>query len=223
MLDDLTTVLLIALLVMLGIYTLQLKNKIIELVRENQRYIDERDNARTLSLHDTLTGLANRRFLVETLKKTLAHLKRQTSETLGTLFIDLDNFKPVNDTYGHDVGDEVLRLVAERFREIAREADIIARIGGDEFVIILENNQRGNSKEAVEAMRNIAERIIKSVSRPYKIGGLKINISCSIGLAVLSNPDNDISAENVLKSADTALFEAKKNGKGMVVVLELLD
>jgi len=154
--------------------------------------------------HDALTGLANRVLLNQRLEQALARAHRK--EMLAVHHLDLDQFKAVNDTFGHPVGDRLLNLVAERLRAVVRETDTIARMGGDEFVIV-----QAQIAEAADATA-LAERIVHRVSQPYDIDGQQAVIGVSIGIAV--GPGDGISADMLLRNADLALYRAKGDGRG---------
>jgi diguanylate cyclase (GGDEF)-like protein len=120
--------------------------------------------------------------------------------------IDLDNFKSINDTYGHSIGDKVLQLVSRRFENITRNIDLIARLGGDEFAIILNNITKNFDPFTV------AEKIIDSISQPMDINGQHINIGATIGISV--SPEDALNLEDFIHHADKALYKAKHLGKG---------
>jgi diguanylate cyclase (GGDEF)-like protein/PAS domain S-box-containing protein len=154
--------------------------------------------------HDALTGLANRTQLVEKLSDALAVLSLQGAG-IAVHFIDLDRFKNVNDTLGHDGGDFLLKTVAERLRSVTRIDDIVARLGGDEFVVV----QVGvNGKDQAE---DFARRLISAVTAPMKFGGHAIVATVSIGIAL--GPADGASPERLLKCADLALYKAKAEGR----------
>ena len=156
-----------------------------------------------LANHDALTGLPNRAVFQERLDLAVAQAKRGYHMALHC--IDLDNFKTVNDTYGHNVGDKLLKEIADRLKHLKRDTDTIARIGGDEFVII----QVGiNGETGAEIL---AHRVIKTVSEPFDIDGQIINISASVGIAFA--PDNAEDGEELYKLADSALLDSKKDGR----------
>ncbi len=157
-----------------------------------------------LANHDILTGLPNRRLFIELLKQELRQADRQKTKT-AVLFIDLDNFKPVNDSMGHDSGDKVLQMVAQRFISSLRESDAIARIGGDEFAAIICNVKNNADIE------KIAEKIIKKFSNPFKIDNNKFQIGISMGISVY--PDDDNTMDGLLKKADTAMYRIKSVSK----------
>ncbi|HEX2195384.1 MAG TPA: EAL domain-containing protein [Actinomycetota bacterium] len=176
----------------------------------SQRKVAERDNEALQeqlahqAFHDHLTGLANRALLRERLEHALARVAR-SREPLAMMFIDLDEFKGVNDSLGHDVGDELLKAVAARLRESVRPADTIARLGGDEFAILLEG-----MFSASEAPR-VAERIIRTFTTPFDIDGHPVSIGASIGLALKEGKDG---TEELLGNADVAMYAAKARGRG---------
>lgn len=153
--------------------------------------------------HDTLTGLANRTLFNSKIEDALKSTRQQSSTSV-LMLMDLDHFKPVNDTYGHDIGDALLMQVAERLNECVRSSDLVARLGGDEFGIILADP--GNGKIA-----EIAKRLIAEIGRPFNLDGKIIQVSASMGVAPISPQDMDTSP--VIKRADIALYQVKKNGR----------
>ena len=160
---------------------------------------------------DELTGLSNRRHFMDYLNKMVSLSKRR-SQSLSLLMADVDNFKNINDTYGHHMGDEFLKAVGEVLKENTREEDLSARMGGDEFVILLPQT---SLKEAL----NIAERIKESVEGISILSKDNIN-TLSIGAAVLNNDDN---SESLLKKADDSLYKAKEKGRNRVESLQFKD
>jgi diguanylate cyclase (GGDEF)-like protein len=161
-------------------------------------------NLKKLTFFDPLTGLANRTLLNEHLEIALARGARN-SRRFAVMFIDLDNFKSVNDTLGHQAGDELLANVGQCLKTCLRDEDIIARVGGDEFVVVVssESNKKGTEK--------VARRLIKSIAAlDYKTGDGDI-VSASIGVAIF--PENGDDVETILKNADAAMYTAKRNGK----------
>ena len=157
-----------------------------------------------LATHDNLTGLANRRVFNEILEGAMEQAKRR-DETLAILFIDLDNFKPVNDTWGHNTGDKVLVEIAGRLKSSLRSSDSVARIGGDEFLILL--NPVGNRMET----EKVANKIIQKIAEPIKIGEKSINIGMSIGISLY--PDRETSVDQLIINADSAMYKIKKGKK----------
>jgi diguanylate cyclase (GGDEF)-like protein len=162
-----------------------------------------------LARHDPLTGLPNRRLFRERLDQALARVAR--GECFAVLCLDLDHFKNVNDTFGHDVGDSLLRMVAERLQSCVREVDIVARLGGDEFAILQEDITAPGSASL------LAERIVEVIRGTYEIGGHKVITSASIGIAMA--PATAASADALLKNADVALYFAKQ-GRGCFTFFE---
>ena len=162
------------------------------------------DRIEHLALHDPLTGLPNSRLLVDRLSQALAAAKR-AKRPMGVMYVDLDGFKPINDTYGHAAGDQVLKEFATRLRNALRETDSTARVGGDEFVAIL--GEIGEEADAVRA----AERVITTASLPFEVDGRQVTVSASIGLALY--PQHGEDGESLLQRADTAMYQAKRSGK----------
>ncbi|MDA8259245.1 MAG: diguanylate cyclase [Betaproteobacteria bacterium] len=160
---------------------------------------------RQLSLHDALTGLANRRFLNENEKHLIAGAKR-SGKQMAVLAVDLDEFKAVNDRYGHAAGDEVLVTSAERMKRLLRESDVIVRLGGDEFVIVL-----GQVDDAAAA-REVAGRVVETLSQPIPLAeGGTAHIGASVGVAMCCAGGETLN--DLLKKADAALYAAKRDGK----------
>ena len=157
-----------------------------------------------LALHDPLTGLPNRRLLEDRIEHTLQQSARQRGKS-AILYLDLDGFKAINDSYGHGYGDDILKMVATRLVGASRKEDTVARIGGDEFVIVLGNLAgKGDAREP-------AAKLIEVISEPYFINDLTLRLSTSIGIAIY--PDDASTVESLLGAADTALYEAKRAGK----------
>jgi diguanylate cyclase (GGDEF)-like protein len=154
--------------------------------------------------HDALTNLPNRTLLLEQLKQALHWVSR--GQKLAVLFLDLDNFKGINDTLGHAVGDDLLRTVADRLRACARDTDIVARLGGDEFVLV--QTQIEDPADAAA----FAERIRETLTAPCDLGDHHIVIDTSIGIAIA--PNDGVDADLLLKNADMALYGAKAGGRG---------
>ncbi|CDG83551.1 diguanylate cyclase domain-containing protein [Janthinobacterium agaricidamnosum] len=157
-----------------------------------------------LALHDALTGLPNRRLLEDRIENTVQHAARNRGKA-AILYLDLDGFKAINDTYGHAYGDDILKMVAGRLVDASRKEDTVARIGGDEFVIVL-----GDLCGSGDA-REPATKLIDIISAPYFINDLTLNLSTSIGISIY--PDDALSVETLLNAADTALYQAKRAGK----------
>ncbi|MGH7705892.1 MAG: EAL domain-containing protein, partial [Candidatus Dormibacteria bacterium] len=167
------------------------------------------DQLRHQALHDPLTGLANRALLRDRLEHAL-RARRDGRSTLGLLSIDLDNFKTINDSFGHGVGDQVLLEVTRRVRECLRPADTFARLGGDEFAVLIEK------MSGTPVATAVSDRIGEVLARPIQAAeGLEVTVSASIGLITTKYATAD--AEAILRDADIALYEAKSEGKGRSV------
>lgn len=179
------------------------------------------DRVRELAFHDALTGLPNRRLLNDRLGQAMARSKR--SSTYGAvLFLDLDNFKPLNDEHGHAAGDQLLIEVADRLHDCVREIDTVARFGGDEFVVVL-GALKTTREGSLALAQNVAEKISAVLSRPYHLAvhqhdGTEISIehtcTSSIGGALFF--DNEARQEEVLKRADSAMYRAKNEGRNRI-------
>ena len=157
--------------------------------------------------HDPLTGLPNRRLLIEALIVSLEELGRgHRTGTVALMFIDLDGFKLVNDVMGHDAGDALLKTAAARLRNAVRSHDMVARFGGDEFVVLMRHvADRGE-------LHDVAQRILDSVSAPIHLGGDPAHVGASIGIATALGPDDDPDA--LVRNADAAMYKAKEHGRG---------
>ena len=173
---------------------------------KQQQQIDE------LSYFDPLTGLANRRLLIEHLQQALKNIHHE-QQHCALLFIDLDNFKDINDTIGHSAGDRVLQQVGERLVRCLSSSDTAARTGGDEFFILLEHLPAA-ADEAANEVKQTAERIIKALSRPFELTEGNYPLTASVG-ASLSDDPND-SVDQLMLNADLALYQAKSSGKNQV-------
>ena len=162
------------------------------------------EKIRQLAYYDTLTGLPNRRMFLERLHQILAVAQRG-QDKVNLIFLDLDNFKDVNDTLGHDVGDKLLRSVAKRLSACMRDSDVLARLGGDEFVVVCPSV---NAQVSVTA---VVQRIQAIFTDPFEIDGRQIYSSASIGIAVY--PDDSLDASSLFRCADTAMYQAKNEGR----------
>lgn len=167
------------------------------------------EQLRILALQDQLTGLPNRNSLNERLVESLNRASR-SRDPVGVLFIDLDGFKHVNDKFGHAAGDEVLREVAQRLLLAVRSTDVVARFGGDEFVVLLDTEVR------VDTPERVCQRIFSQLQAPCAFAQGQAQIGASIGIA--QHPPLPNHADELLKRADAAMFEAKRAGKGCVRV-----
>jgi diguanylate cyclase (GGDEF)-like protein/PAS domain S-box-containing protein len=168
--------------------------------------LTERDEAAKKLIHqanfDQLTNLPNRYYMFSYIRSAFARAKRQKSK-VALLFLDLNNFKDVNDTHGHAMGDQLLRMVADRLKSILRESDTAARLGGDEFLLLLEGLQHREQAEVV------VHKIIKSFSQPFMVKASEVYTSASIGISTF--PDDGSSVELLMQYADTAMYYAKND------------
>src|SRR3954469_13455823 len=193
----------------LGFY--MLANDVTQLKRaqEDLRYaaIQLQHDARRLEFlahHDTLTGLPNRAMFSERAREAVAHARRH-QKTSALLFIDLDNFKAMNDTLGHDVGDALLKIISSRLRASVRGDDFIARIGGDEFCVLLQDI--ADPREAA----SVAQKLLHELNKPYRIGEHQVSSGASIGIACVPQDGDDVAT--LLRLADLAMYRAKELGR----------
>ncbi len=182
----------------------QLKRTAAELYRSNNELKLKEDHLRYLAYHDPLTGLSNRKFFAEQLYESL-HWAQHNNLLLGLLFIDLDGFKEVNDTLGHETGDRLLMTIARRLSNSLRASDTVSRLGGDEFTVIL------RAIPNVQIAAKIAAKILASISKPIVLDGYAIRVSASIGISIY--PYNSQDSETLMKQADAAMYRAKHLGK----------
>ena len=178
-----------------------------ELLARAVRYSIERKRSEErltyLAQYDHLTGLVNRSLFRDRLVQAMARSKRM-QQPIGLMLLDLDRFKVVNDTFGHDMGDELLKAVSERLKACVREVDTVARMGGDEFTIILE----GVSSE--QNILVVARRITESIATVFELKGHHIAVGVSIGITIYPHDDHPV--DELLKHADTAMYRAKQQG-----------
>lgn len=160
------------------------------------------ERIRHLALHDTLTGLPNRGLLQERMQQALASADRH-GDIVGVVFADLDDFKPVNDTLGHAMGDEVLKMVAGRLRSCMRESDTVARVGGDEFVALFPR------LDCTGDLATIASSIVGCIDTPIQVNGRQITVTASVGLAVYLEGE---ATDELINRADHAMYRAKQDG-----------
>lgn len=174
------------------------------ILRDISERKENEDRIRRLAHHDNLTGLPNRNLLNDRISHALARVRRHGGR-MAVLYVDLDKFKPINDTLGHEAGDVVLREVAGRLRSCVRSSDTIARVGGDEFVVVVEEITRG------EEAALVSRKIIDSLARPIDYKGTPCQVGASIGVAVF--PDDGNTMEDVCKAADVAMYRVKHAGR----------
>lgn len=160
-----------------------------------------------LAQHDVLTGLPNRLLLNDRLEQMIILAGRQNN-LFAVMFLDLDNFKLINDVHGHSVGDQVLQMVAKRLLACVRHSDTVCRQGGDEFVILLTDIE--HPEYAIKGTKSVEKKILVALAKPYVIGELEIQTSASMGISMY--PDNGLDGETLIRNADTAMYRAKESG-----------
>lgn len=165
----------------------------------------DEERIRRLAFFDDLTGVANRRLFQDRLEQAISNAQRH-QHRLAVLFLDLDMFKRINDSLGHVVGDEVLKVVAGRLAHTVREGDSVARLGGDEFTVMVPEI------DTMEGLMVLAQRINESISEPIAVGSHELYISTSIGISIY--PDDGLSSEDLIKNADAAMYRVKADGRG---------
>jgi diguanylate cyclase (GGDEF)-like protein len=165
-----------------------------------------------LATHDPLTNLPNRVLFNDQVKHALS-LAGRTGQKVALMYLDLDGFKQVNDTYGHEIGDRLLKEISARFKSELRESDTVARLGGDEFAFIIEYVKNNDD------VSNVAEKILMAVKQATPINDLDIDISGSLGICIY--PDNGEDAEELIKKADSAMYKAKEAGKNLYYICEV--
>jgi len=209
------------------------KKTMVETLKHTEKELEERVSARTRELqdvnlrlreseallrkmahHDHLTGLANRSLLDESLLQAIERAKRNKGK-IAVLLADLDGFKPVNDDHGHDVGDDLLRIIADRLKATVRSSDTVARIGGDEFVLLLET-----IKDPHDAI-HMAEKALAAIREPMNVREAELRVSASIGVAIF--PDDGVEAETLVKHADRAMYKAKLAGRNQLKLADGLS
>jgi diguanylate cyclase (GGDEF)-like protein len=202
-----------------------------ELLRRANAELEHRVEARTLELrdqigvreqveaqlqhqvmHDALTGLPNRVYLRDRVERALAGLRRDEACGFGLLYIDVDRFKVVNDSLGHSAGDAILQQVATRLAACVREPDVVARIAGDEFVMLLEHVQKP------ETTSKVAQRVLRALQPSLHVAGREIQLSCSIGIAIAGSGCESV--DRILHDADVALYRAKATGRNRFVMFD---
>ncbi len=185
--------------------TASLSTSLHRLLKAQSALLKREAASRHNALHDPLTGLPNRSYFLQRLEQSIQFAQRNSSHQYAVLFIDLDSFKPVNDTLGHEIGDQLLKHVAVRIKLLLRKSDLVARLGGDEFAILLDGISDQN--EAIAAVR----RIHWQIGQPFTIEGRQISIGASIGMTFSQVGYQQ--AEAALKDADTAMYQAKRQAK----------
>ncbi len=157
-----------------------------------------------LANHDPVTGLPNRLLMNDRLRQMMLSAQRSKS-IVAVALVDLDHFKLINDTFGHNRGDQLLQTMSHRMLACVREADTVVRLGGDEFVLLLSGAGRG------EAMSQVVQRVLQTIARPSQIEGRELSVSCSVGVSIFPRDGRDV--QTLLKNADTAMYKAKELGR----------
>jgi diguanylate cyclase (GGDEF)-like protein/PAS domain S-box-containing protein len=184
----------------------------VALMRDVTERYEQEEKMRFLATHDQLTGLANRTLLIEELNRSLALAKRQ-NHGVGLLFLDLNNFKPVNDRYGHSTGDALLKAVGQRLLNNVRESDTLCRQGGDEFVLLVPD------APALDQLVALARKLALVLQQPFQDQPelpSSIVVSASVGIARW--PDHASDADSLIEAADTAMYDAKQQGDGPIAI-----
>lgn len=189
----------------------QVVQRTVELKSANEKLhhdLEERkrveQSIRHMAHHDALTGLPNRALFRDRLTHAMAQADRY-HQKLAVMFLDLDRFKAINDTLGHNVGDQLLKIAAERLRSCVRDCDTVARLGGDEFTVVVEDIIEDHDAAAV------AQKILDTLSQPFNLYGHEVFISVSVGVTLY--PSDDENADNLLRNADSAMYRAKEYGR----------
>jgi diguanylate cyclase (GGDEF)-like protein/PAS domain S-box-containing protein len=183
----------------------ELSNRTRKLEAAHVRITESEKRVRHLALHDALTGLPNRTLLHDRVSHAIARCQRE-KKLLALLFIDLDNFKHINDSLGHGVGDDVLREAGKRLQHCVRRSDTVARLGGDEFVVAVPALEDG-TKVIV-----IAQSVIAALQAPFHLNGHEMHIGASVGISLF--PDHATTSDALMAAADHAMYQAKQNGRG---------
>jgi len=165
------------------------------------------EHLKHLAFYDALTDLPNRTLLMERLGQKIVNCKRQQCG-LAVMFLDLDGFKLINDTFGHNVGDELLKVISNRLLELARESDIVARLGGDEFIFAL------NDPKEKDEISLVAQRFISAINEPVELSGIALEVGASVGISMF--PDDGITSLDLIKKADKAMYASKASGRNSI-------
>ncbi len=179
------------------------------------KLLEQEQKLASMAMHDTLTGLPNRLAINHRLEYEMLRIQR-SKRGLALLFLDLDNFKPINDTYGHQTGDALLIALGERLRSCVRDVDMLARLGGDEFLILLSDTDIPQ-----EAAERVAQACIAALGEPFVVDGHPLQVSASIGLAIAEGgADKQVSPQHLLSMADQAMYKAKSDGRNRYAIYQ---
>lgn len=200
------SLILVSLMALLGRSSWQLHRSRARLMEEQVAHSRQVEH---IAFHDGLTGLPNRSLFSRLLIQSILEAKR-SRQKLAVLFLDLDRFKLINDTFGHEAGDDLLKEVSRRIQGVLRESDVVARLGGDEFILMLRNT--GSDAEILD----IADKLLKIVCQPYHLAGNEAVITVSIGASVY--PQDGLDEQTLTKNADTAMYQAKQQGRNQVML-----
>lgn len=191
---------------------IKVQERTAELTKENELRREVEEKLRHMATHDTLTGLPNRRLLMDRIDSAI-HRAHREDKKVALMFIDLDGFKLINDTHGHDAGDVVLKVVAARLLDLTRETDTVARLGGDEFVVVY------TDIEKMDETVSLAKKVLAAFPEPISLcEGLEGMVSGSVGIA--HYPENGADGESVLKAADDIMYRVKKLGKNSFMIAD---
>ena len=189
-------------------------NRLTERIKLSIEAVDREAAIKKLAFYDELTDLPNRRLLIDRLSHALT-ISARTGKRGAILFLDVDDFKKLNDTLGHDMGDLLLKQLSERLLSCVRQSDSVARLGGDEFVVMLENLNEDHHV-ALTQVEFVCKQIISSLNLPYQLNKEEYQCSSSIGVAMFG--EHGTTFEELLKNADTAMYEAKKAGRNLLKI-----
>ena len=184
--------------------------KIFELQKQT---LKQNEEIKILAYYDTLTGLANRKTISKRIDEEI-HFSLRNGTISALIFLDLDGFKHINDSLGHDCGDKVLQLIAKKLENSIRDFDIAGRIGGDEFIVLIRGNEKdpGISKEQFSVLLN---RILENINEPFEVDGMPLHVGASLGVALMPQDGED--SNTIIKHADNAMYKAKNSGKNRAV------
>lgn len=198
-----------------GVVALVVARQMITLIDNNVllgRIYDAHDKLRYQAYHDQLTGLANRTLFLSRITAAV-ELNRTEGQPVALLYVDLDDFKAVNDNLGHSVGDRVLQAVGERLRSCVRSVDMVSRLGGDEFGILF----AGGADQHPDYAEHVGQRILATLRQPFDIDGRSVVISASVGAAMVDGTEPGLTAETLVRRADSAMYAGKRRGKGRLI------